>query len=105
MSNRNPLHFIERNLILASVVELCRPRRLMVGDVLRDFELAAVLQVRGDAAGPEGVVPDPGLDAGDRDVFVEEPFQIAVTSAHRPSHTALHQTILHFRAHFACLMN
>ena len=35
MSNRNTLHFIERNLILSSSVELCRPRRLVVGDVLR----------------------------------------------------------------------
>jgi len=29
----------------------------------RFSQLAAVLQVRGDARGPEGVVPDPGLDA------------------------------------------
>ena len=36
----------------------------MVGDVLRGFQRALVLQVRGDAGRPEGVVPDPGLDAG-----------------------------------------
>src|SRR5208337_3348960 len=36
----NGLDFIERNLILAPVVELPRPQRLVVGDVLRDFQLA-----------------------------------------------------------------
>lgn len=36
----------------------------MVGDVLRGFERALVLQVGGDAGRPEGVVADPGLDAG-----------------------------------------
>ena len=36
----------------------------MVGDVLRGFKRALVLQVRGDAGCPEGMVPDPRLDAG-----------------------------------------
>ena len=36
----------------------------MVGDVLRRFEGALVLQVRGDAGRPEGMVPDPGLNDG-----------------------------------------
>jgi hypothetical protein len=62
--NQNLLHFIERNLILAPVVKLRRPGRLMVGDVLRGFERALVLQVGGDACCAEGVVSDPGLDAG-----------------------------------------
>jgi len=35
----------------------------VVGDVLRGFKRALVLQVRGDAGRPEGVVPDPRLDA------------------------------------------
>ena len=34
----------------------------MVGDVLRGFKRTVVLQVRGDAGRPEGMVPDPGLD-------------------------------------------
>lgn len=62
--NRNALDLVERNLILPPVVELGRPRALVVGDVLRGFKRAVVLQVRGDAGRPEGVVPDPGLDAG-----------------------------------------
>ena len=36
----------------------------MVGEVLRHFELAAVLQVRGNAGRAEGMVADPGLEAG-----------------------------------------
>jgi hypothetical protein len=36
----------------------------VVGDVLRGFERALVLQVRGDAGRPEGMVSDPRLDAG-----------------------------------------
>jgi hypothetical protein len=61
--NRNPLHFVERNLILSPIVELRRSRRLVVGDVLRGFKLALVLQVRGDAGRPESLVPDPHFDA------------------------------------------
>ena len=57
--NCNPLDLIERNLILPAVVELRRPRALVVGDVLRGFKRALVLQVRGDAGRPEGMVPDP----------------------------------------------
>jgi hypothetical protein len=61
--NQDTLDLIERNLILSLVVELGRARRLVVGDVLRGFKRAVVLQVRGDAGRPEGTVPDPGLDA------------------------------------------
>jgi len=39
LSNQNLLHLIERNLILPAVIKLRRPGRLMVGDVLRHFEL------------------------------------------------------------------
>ena len=52
-----PLDLIEGNLILPSVVELGRPRVLVVRDVLRDFELAAVFQIRGDAGRP--AIPGP----------------------------------------------
>ena len=55
--DRNPLDLIERNLILPPVVELGRPRALVVGDMLRGFKRAVVLQVRGDAGCPEGMVP------------------------------------------------
>ena len=50
--------------LLPPVVELGGPWRLVVGDVLGRLERAAVLQVGGDAGGAEGMVPDPGLDAG-----------------------------------------
>jgi hypothetical protein len=36
----------------------------MVGDLLRHFEFAAVLQIRRDAGRPEGMIADPRLDAG-----------------------------------------
>ena len=62
--NQYPFDLIERNLVLSAVVELGRARRLVVGDVLRGFERALVLQVPGDAGRPEGMVPDPRLDAG-----------------------------------------
>jgi hypothetical protein len=45
--NSNPFQFIQRNLTLAPVVGLRCPRELVVGDVLRGFKRAVVLQVRG----------------------------------------------------------
>jgi hypothetical protein len=42
-SDRNPLDFIERNLVLSAVIKLGCPRRFMVSDLLRDFEFTAVL--------------------------------------------------------------
>ena len=62
--NRDPLDFIQSNLVLPTVVELRRARRLVVGDVLRGFERALVLQVGGNTGRPERMVSDPGLDAG-----------------------------------------
>src|SRR5271169_505395 len=62
--DRDPFNLIEGSLILPAVVKLRRPRRLVVGDVLRRFEGALVLQVRGDAGRAESVVSDPSLDAG-----------------------------------------
>ena len=41
--DRNPLDLVERNLILPPVVQLRRPGRFMVGDMLGHFQLAAVL--------------------------------------------------------------
>jgi len=55
-SNRNALYLVERNLILPAIVKLSRARTFVVGDVLRDFELAAVLQICGDAGRAESVV-------------------------------------------------
>jgi len=61
-SNRNSLGLV----ILPAVGELHDARAFVVGDVLRHFELAAVLQARADAGGAEGLVSDPGPDGGGR---------------------------------------
>ena len=36
----------------------------MVSDLLRHFQLAAVLQIRRDPGRAEGMIPDPRFDAG-----------------------------------------
>ena len=36
----------------------------MVGDLLRHFQLAAVLQIRGNAGRAEGMIANPRFDAG-----------------------------------------
>ena len=41
--DRNPLYLVERDFILPPVVQLCRPGRFMIGDMLRHFQFAAVL--------------------------------------------------------------
>jgi hypothetical protein len=62
--NRNPLDFVERNLILSAVIKLGCSRRFMVGDLLRHFQLFAVLQIRRDAGRAEGMIVKPRFDAG-----------------------------------------
>ena len=60
----------QRRSILPPVVQLRRPGRLMIGDMLRHFQLATVLKIRGDAGSTEGMIADLRLDAGgfhDRD--------------------------------------
>lgn len=61
LSNHDPLDPIERCLIPAPVVEPGGARRFVRGHLLRDFELPAVLQIRGDAAGAKRVAADQGL--------------------------------------------
>jgi len=41
--DRDSLYLVERNLVMPAVIKLGCPRRFMVGDLLRDFEFAAVL--------------------------------------------------------------
>ena len=36
----------------------------MIGDLLRDFQLAAVLEIRRNAGRAESMIADPGFDAG-----------------------------------------
>src|SRR5580704_3937494 len=63
-SDRNPLDLVERNLVLSAVIKLGCPRRFVVSNLLRDFQLAAVLQIGRDAGRAEGVIADPRFDAG-----------------------------------------
>jgi len=46
------------------VVKLRRPRRFMIGDMLRHFQFAAVLQVGSDAGRAESMIANLRLDAG-----------------------------------------
>ena len=48
----------------APVIESGRPGRLVIGHLLRDLELAPILQIRSDPGCPEAVTADLGLDAG-----------------------------------------
>ena len=57
--DRDPFDFIERDFASAAVIKLGGPRRFMVGDLLRHFQLAAVLQIRRDAGRAEGMIANP----------------------------------------------
>ena len=59
-SKRNPLDFIEHDLIASSVIKPRRTIGFMAGHVLRDLQLATVLQVGGNAGGSEAVGSDLG---------------------------------------------
>src|SRR5258708_21214723 len=62
--NRNPLDFIERDFVSAAVIKLGCPRRFVVSDLLRDFEFAAVLEIRRNAGRAESMIANPRFDAG-----------------------------------------
>ena len=49
---------------MSAIIKLGRPRRFVVGDLLRDFEFAAVLQIGGDTGRAEGMIANPRFDAG-----------------------------------------
>ena len=51
--DRNSLNPNQQNLILAAVVELRRPRRLVVDDVLRDFQSSDTLHFKQVAIPPQ----------------------------------------------------
>jgi hypothetical protein len=63
-SDPNPLDLIERDFVAAPVVEAGRARALVIGHLLRDLELAPVLEVSRDAGGAKSVAADFGLDPG-----------------------------------------
>jgi len=62
-SDRNPLNFIERDFVIATVVEFGCSGRFMVRDLLRHFQLAAVLQIGRDTGRAEGMIANPRFDA------------------------------------------
>src|SRR5258708_29475380 len=62
--DRDSLDFVERNLVLSAVIKLGCPRRFVVSDLLRHFQLAAILQIRSNAGRAEGMIANPGFDAG-----------------------------------------
>ena len=53
--DRNPLHFIQCDLVTRAIVELGGARALMRGYELRVLQRAAVIEIGGDPGGPEGV--------------------------------------------------
>ncbi len=63
-SNRDPLHFIERDLITGPIIELRRARRFMRGNQLGIFHRAAGLKIGRDAGRPERVATGGGGESG-----------------------------------------
>jgi hypothetical protein len=61
--NPDPLHLVQADVVLPPIVELGRARAGVVGHGRGILQRAAVLQVGGDAGGPEGVIADPGAKA------------------------------------------
>ena len=49
---------------MPAIIKLGCPRRFMVSDLLRHFQLAAVLQIGRDAGRAEGMIANPRFDAG-----------------------------------------
>ena len=49
---------------MPAIVKLGCPRRFVVSDLLRHFQLTAVLQIRRDAGRAESMIANPRFDAG-----------------------------------------
>ena len=62
--DKNPLHLIQRHLIIAPVIQAGGARGFVIRHALRDLELTAVPEVLGDPGGTERVIAD--LRAGER---------------------------------------
>jgi hypothetical protein len=63
---RNAAYLEKRSRSSAEPVEAfpADSRRFMIGNLLRHFQLAAVLQISGDAGRPESMIADARLYAG-----------------------------------------
>ena len=64
MSQNNSFDLIERDLIVASVIELCRARAFVRRHLLGVFQQPAVEQIDGDPGRPERVAAKLGDDPG-----------------------------------------
>jgi hypothetical protein len=62
--DRDSLYLVERDLVLPAVIKLGCPRRFVVCDLLRHFQLAAVLQIRRNAGRAESMIANPRFNAG-----------------------------------------
>jgi hypothetical protein len=63
LSNRNPLHLVERDLVAGAIVELGGARTFVRGHRLGVLQSAAGFTIGGDARGAEGMAADPGARA------------------------------------------
>jgi hypothetical protein len=61
---RNPLHLVEAHVVAPAIVKLRGAGRGVVRHRGGVFERATVFQIGRDAGRPEGVIADPGVDAG-----------------------------------------
>jgi hypothetical protein len=56
--DHNPRDLIERDLVVAPIIEFRRPCAFVRRHLLSVFEKASILQVDGDASCPEGVATE-----------------------------------------------
>jgi hypothetical protein len=59
VSDRNPLDFIERDLVAGPVLEFCGTRAFVRGHGLSGFQRAAGFQIGRNSGGAEGMAADP----------------------------------------------
>src|SRR4051794_32166585 len=81
LSNHNPPHFIERNLITSAVVKLGRARAFMRGHGLGIFERATGFEIGGDAGRAEYVAAEPLFEPGFGRAAADHP--VGIDAVHR----------------------
>src|SRR4051794_12365081 len=81
LSNHNPLHFIERNLITSAVVKLGRARVFMRGHGLGIFERATGLEIGSDPGRAEYVAAELLLESGLGGAAADHP--VGIDAVHR----------------------